>query len=536
MTSTVERLTTAPDPVDPSWRSGRPVAWARRWWRVLTSMRTALILLFLLALAAVPGSLLPQRSLNQAAVSAYFAEQPDLAPILDRLGMFDVFAAPWFAAIYLLLFISLIGCLSSRVPWHVRALRAPPPAAPARLERLPESADRTVTGVPAEVAVDAEAMLRRGRWRVLRRERGGVVELSAEKGYLRETGNLAFHLSLVALLAGLAAGKLFGYEGSVLVQEGAGFCNSFQQYDTYRNGPFADAGDLTPLCVDLERFGVEYEPDLTPALFTADINYSRELGGSESAYPLEVNSPLRTDGVRLYLTGHGFAPRFTVTYPDGSLLEDVSAPFLPEDPGTLASSGAVKLPDRPNPGPDDDQLAIEGFFVPTAAADDAAILTSIDPRPRNPAVAIVAYAGSIGIDSGRPQNVYTLDQRQIERGALERVAAGNLFVGETLTLPDGTQIRFEGYRQWAALQLSHDPGQLTVLAAAVVMLVGLLGSLLVGRRRVWLRISAAPADDARGAPRTVIAAGGLAKTDGGGFGTEFADLITSLDTLRGRKD
>lgn len=536
MTETVERLSTAPEPVGPAPRRGGPAVWARRWWRVLTSMRTALILLFLLALAAVPGSLLPQRSLNQANVSAYFAENPELAPILDQLGLFDVFAAPWFAAIYLLLFISLIGCLSSRVRLHARALRAPPPPVPARLGRLPESASTSADGEPGEVADRAEALLRRGRWRVVRRDRGDTVELSAEKGYLRETGNLAFHLSLVALLVGLAAGKLFGYEGSVLVQEGSGFCNSFQQYDTYRNGVFAEAGDLTPLCMDLDGFTVDYEPNLTPARFNADITYTRELGGDESAYPLAVNSPLRTDGVRLYLTGHGFAPRFTVTYPDGSQFADISAPFLPNDPGTLASQGAVKLPDRPNPGDEDTQLAIEGFFVPTAADRGDRILTSIDPRPLNPAVAIVVYEGSIGIDSGRPQNVYTLDQAQIERGALERVEAGNLFPGESLTLDDGTQITFDGYRRWTALQLSHDPGQLTVLVAAVVMLVGLIGTLVVRRRRVWLRMSPAPAQASADGPRTVIAAGGLARTDAGSFGTEFAALVTTLESARAGKD
>ena len=92
-------------------------------WRRLTSMRTALVLLFLLALAAVPGSLLPQRPLNQNKVDQYFADHPTLAPVLDRLGLFDVFGSPWFAAIYLLLFVSLIGCVLPRLRLHARAMR-----------------------------------------------------------------------------------------------------------------------------------------------------------------------------------------------------------------------------------------------------------------------------------------------------------------------------------------------------------------------------------------------------------------------------
>ncbi|MBW3567205.1 MAG: cytochrome c biogenesis protein ResB, partial [Proteobacteria bacterium] len=84
--------------------------------------------LFLLALASVPGSFLPQRGLNPVAVQDYFAQHPDLAPVLDRLFLFDVFAAPWFAAVYLLLFVSLIGCLGPRIRLHARAL--PHPAGP----------------------------------------------------------------------------------------------------------------------------------------------------------------------------------------------------------------------------------------------------------------------------------------------------------------------------------------------------------------------------------------------------------------------
>ncbi len=557
MTETVQRLSTAPEPVGPPRRSASPLVVVRRWWRVLTSMRTALVLLFLLAVAAVPGSLLPQRSLNQGKVSAYYAEHPDLAPVLDRLSMFDVFSSPWFAAIYLLLFVSLIGCVVPRTRMHYRAMRQPPPPVPSRLDRLPQSASLDRDESPAAVADDAAAILRRGHWRVVRRDVGETVELSAEKGYLREIGNLAFHAALVALLFGLAFGKLSGYEGQILVEEGAGFCNTFQQYDTYRNGPFADAGSLTPLCADLDRFSVEYEENLTPSRFLADLTYTRELGGPASAYPLEVNSPLRTDGIRLYLTGHGFSPRFTITYPDGSAFTDISAPFLPEDQSTLASSGAIKLPDRP--GGDGTQLAIEGFFVPTAAEFGDNQLVSVDPRPQNPAVAIVVYEGSIGLDSGAAQNVFALDQRQIDRGALERVGAGNLLVGQSLELPDGTEIRFEGYKQWAALQLSHDPGQLTVLVASVVMLLGLLCSLVVRRRRVWLRcrvsddVVSRPGDPAAGAAtgdpaadgdassRTVVDVGGLARADSGGqgpgsFGSEFAALVQQFSEKDAGKD
>ncbi|RBY93060.1 cytochrome c biogenesis protein ResB [Blastococcus sp. TF02A-30] len=457
-------------------------------WRRLTAMRTAIVLLFLLALAAVPGSLLPQRSLSQTNVRQYFADHPDLAPVLDRLYLFDVFSSPWFAAVYLLLFTSLIGCVVPRAVEHARSLRAAPPAAPRRLLRLPDSGEVTTPLEPGAALDVVEEELRVRRYRVVRRDGRDGPEVSAEKGYLKETGNLLFHLSLIALLLGLAGGKLWGYEGSILVTEGQGFCNSFQQYDTYSAGPLVDSGDLSPVCVDLEDFRAEYEPDLTASKFTADITYGAP-GEEGRPTTIGVNDPLRSDGDRLYVTGHGFSPTFSVTLPDGTAITDVSVPFLPSDQRTMASEGALKLPDVG--AESDEQLALEGFFAPTGLVQGG-ILTSVDPRPLDPQVAIVAYQGYLGLDSGLPQSVYSLDASQIERGRLAEVGAANLSLGESLTLPDGTVVTFSGFQQFAALQYSHDPGQVWVLVSAIALLTGLLGLLLLRRERVFARVAPAP--------------------------------------------
>ncbi len=511
----------APAPPPPARPSAGRRAWSLwlRWWRRLTAMRTAIILLFLLALAAIPGSLLPQRSLSQTNVARYFADHPTLAPVLDRFYLFDVFSSPWFAAVYLLLFVSLVGCVLPRAAEHARALRTPPPAAPRNLLRLPDSArlDTPLDGPAALDTVDEELRVR--RYRVVRREGPAGRELSAEKGYAKEAGNLLFHLSLVALLVALAGGKLWGYEGSVLVTEGRGFCNAFQQYDTYSAGPLVEGGDLSQLCIDLDDFRAEYETDLTAASFRADIRFGGpgEEGRRET---IGVNDPLRVDGDRVYVTGHGYAPRFTITTPTGQTFEDLSAPFLPTDQATMGSEGALKLPDL---GADaESQLAIRGFFAPTGVVQNG-ILTSVDPRPLEPRVAIQAFQGYLGLDTGRPQSVYAIDQEQIDRGALSQVGSANLAVGETLTLPDGTAVTFTGYTQFAALQLSHDPGQVWVLGAAIAVLVGLLGMLLLRRERVFARVG--PGTDGGG---TVLTVGSL--TRGGGEGGERFTALT--DDLR----
>jgi cytochrome c biogenesis protein len=384
------------------------------------------------------------------------------------------------------------------------------------------------SSLPPDEALDAvEEELRVRRYRVVRRSSthsagSSGTDLSAEKGFLKETGNLLFHLSLVALLLGLAGGKLWGYEGSILVTEGQGFCNSFQQYDTYSSGPLVDSGDLSPMCVDLDDFRAEYEPNLTASSFTADIRYG---GPGEEGRPttIGVNSPLRTDGDRIYVTGHGFSPTFAVTLPDGgTTYTDLSVPFLPTEQATMASEGALKLPDV---GADsDEQLALEGFFAPTGVVQGG-VLTSTDPRPLAPQVAIVVYQGYLGLDSGIPQSVYSLDAAQIDRGSLERVAAANLAVGESVELPDGTTVAFTGYREFAALQYSHDPGQVWVLGSSIALLLGLLGMLLLRRERVFARVAGTEGDGG-----TVLTVASLMRGSGES-GPRFAALSDDLGAV-----
>jgi cytochrome c biogenesis protein len=500
-----------------------------RWWRQLTAMRTALVLLFLLALAAIPGSLLPQRSLSQSKVSQYFTDHPTLAPVLDRLYLFGVFSSPWFAAIYLLLFISLIGCVLPRAAEHARNLLSPPPAAPRHLHRLPESAELT-TSLPPVAALDVvEEELRVARFRVVRRDGRSfsagssdmpAPEVSAEKGFLRETGNLVFHLSLLALLLGLAGGKLWGYEGSILVTEGGGFCNTFQQYDTYSAGPLVSTGDLSDLCVDMTDFRAVYEGNATAASYTATIDYG-PAGAATRNTTIGVNHPLRVEGDRVYVTGHGFSPCFTVAVPGGASFTDVCSPFLPADTATMPSEGALKLPDLGAGSAD--QLALQGFFAPTGVMQGG-VLTSADPRPLNPQVAVFVYRGYLGLDSGLPQSVYALDQKQIDRKQLTKVGAANLSVGESTTLDDGTVVTFSGYKEFAALQLSHDPGQAWVLGAAIALLAGLLGMLLVRRERFFARVG--PAPDGGG---SVLSIGSLTRGSAD-TGPRFAALTGQVAT------
>ncbi|CAM5605102.1 Cytochrome c biogenesis membrane protein OS=Streptomyces glaucescens OX=1907 GN=SGLAU_19435 PE=4 SV=1 [Streptomyces glaucescens] len=106
------------------------IGWIRWFWRQLTSMRVALLLLLLLSLAAIPGSLIPQTGIDATKVEDFREQHTTLAPLYDKLGLFNVYSSVWFSAIYILLFVSLIGCIVPRTWQFVGQLRGRPPAAP----------------------------------------------------------------------------------------------------------------------------------------------------------------------------------------------------------------------------------------------------------------------------------------------------------------------------------------------------------------------------------------------------------------------
>ncbi|MCT1640738.1 cytochrome c biogenesis protein ResB [Dietzia cinnamea] len=525
-----------PEPRTAAARSplGTVTSYLRNAWRTLTAMRTALILLFLLAVAAVPGALLPQRSLNEGNVNEYIAENGWLGELYDRLQLFDVFSSWWFTAIYVLLFISLIGCLTPRSIDLVKQLRTPPPLTPRNLSRLPHHAAYRTTATPEQAA---EQIRRELKGRVRRNDGDGrvpgTIELSSERGYSREVGNIVFHFGLLALLIMFAAGKFVYAEGMRVIvanAESPAFCNTTPSaYDSFRAGLLVDGTDLEQFCIKVEDFRADYLPNGQAEMFTSNVRYSEEVTTTDpdtwEPYEMRVNHPLRIGSTRVYLQGHGFAPTFTVTFPNGETRTDTQH-WQPTELQTFLSSGIMRFDPPAGMYPDlaerrTQQIAIQGLFAPTAQFDGT-LLSSRFPRMDDPAVAIDVHRGDAGLDTGRPQSIFSLDSDLIESGVLNREARVNLRPGESTTLADGTEVRFDGAEEFINIQVSSDPTQIWVGVSAAVMMGGLVLSLMVRRRRIWARVSV---DDDE---VTRVELGGLAKTDRSGWGSEFDELRDRL--------
>jgi cytochrome c biogenesis protein len=483
-------------PVDPSISQPKlgVVGYLRFFWRQLTSMRTALFLLLLLAFAAIPGSLVAQRSSDPNGVIQYKVDHPDLYPVLDSLQVFNTYTSIWFSSIYLLLFVSLIGCIIPRSIHHYRALRARPPKTPARLKRLAGYQQADVETDAASAIDTARAHLKKLGYRTelyptpASGTGGASYSVSAERGYLRETGNLVFHTALVGILVSVAIGGSFGYSGQRVVVEGQKFVNVLGDYDSFNPGRFFESDVLEPYRISLDKFEATYELKNVDAIGQAT-DYSAHVttttpDGTDSKANIKVNEPLAIGGTDVFLLGNGYAPTVVIRDPEGNVVWTDSTPFLPQD-AHLTSLGVMKIPDGLS-----EQLGLVGFFYPTAAKLPSGALTSGFPELLDPLLTLRAYTGDLGLDAGVPKSVYQLvtDGMTPIAGGDAPTPALELKMGETVDLPNGLgTIELTDVKRFVSLDIHRDPSQVWVLTFAILILAGLFTGLFIPRRRVWVK-------------------------------------------------
>jgi cytochrome c biogenesis protein len=462
-------------------------------------MRIALILLLLLAIAAIPGSLFPQRSQNPVQVRQYFIDNPQVAIWLDRFSMFDVFSSPWFSAIYLLLFISLIGCVLPRSIEHLKAIGAKPPLTPKYLDRMESYTEFK------KVDLDTvEQYLRKKHFRIRRDENS----ISAEKGYARESGNLLFHLSLVLILIAVGIGSLLGSRGDAIVNIGDRFINTPTSYDILGFGKYQSEDSLPPFSITIKDFKAKYDPVSNAALdYELTVSTANPVGSTETTRVIKVNQPLTYGSTKIYLQANGYAPIVVVKDKAGKVVFDGPTTFLPQD-ANLSSIGAIKVPDM------QPQIGFVASFLPTADRDPIRGGFSSYPEVLDPRLLLAVWKGDLGLNTGIPQSVYRIDTSKMERIGLKA-----LVLNESYDFGEGS-ITFTGWTSWVNLQIVNDPGKGFALIGAILAILGLLISLFTRQRRIWVKQGR----------KTQIA--GLAKNGIPGLEDEIKELVKEMSNER----
>jgi cytochrome c biogenesis protein len=506
-------------------------------WRTLRSMRTALVLLFLLAAAAAVGSLLPQIPNSPERVASYRLAHPFFGTLFLRAGFFDVYGSWWFALILTLLFVSLIACLLPRSRAMIRTIRQRPIQA-REIDAFPQYRELRVAAEPGAAATTARTVLRHHGYRVALAEDGRAV--AAEKGALREIGSLVFHWAFLVLLVAVIVGKGTGYVGHATIVEGQTWTDAAFNYDgDLRTGRFS-SGAHTGIGIKLLDYSDAFRQSGVPMDFTSKVDLLNPDGTLARADTVTINHPVSFDGVRIFQFGFGWAPVVTITERGATIYHGPVVMGQDAQPGdnplTVPWVGFVKLPTlRP-------QVAIKLELYPDSVAYFAGLIAGV-PQPmtqaNDPFMRYSVWKGKLldpslsGLDTRLMHQVAT---GGIGRGWTVDLARGCVTSGaSSSSLPrqlagtvcptraaSGLTMSFPQLRQYSRLQISRDTTVPWVLGAAILILAGLVAAMYSSRRKLWVR--AEPKDAG-----SVVRIGGFALQRKDRFEEAFPKIVEDLD-------
>ncbi len=481
-------------------------------WRTLRSMRTALILLLMLAAGAVIGSLLPQIPNSPERVGQYLDDHGFWGTAFFRAGFFDVYGSWWFVLITALLFVSLAACLFPRTRAMIRAIRQRPIHA-RELDGFRHHAEVRVGTAPDVAAVTAARLLRRKRFRVSHEGLG----VAAEKGVLREVGSLLFHWAFFLLLLGVIVGKGTGFTGRAVVTEGETFVDALPNYaGEIRTGRYFGGG-FTGFGFELLDFEDSYRRNGQPIDFVSRVRFLDREGQPTGTQEIRVNHPAEVEGLHVFQEGFGWAPVVEVSL-DGRRLWSSPIEMARDDPpdGVPATAmpwrGAIKLT-APEP---DVMIALElwpdfrSFANLQLTGEPSSMLVQFDPYIR-----YSVYEGEI-VDPSL-STVDTTGLRRVGRSDLHAAGTSMFDVPGVGRL----DLSFPELRQYSVFLVSRDAGIPVVLAAAILVLVGLIPSLYVSRRKVWIRAEAAPGG-------SLVKIGGFSLQRKDAFEEEFERIVRGI--------
>jgi cytochrome c biogenesis protein len=494
-------------------------------------MRTALILLLMLALGSVVGSLVPQEMNSPDRVAQIVTDHPLLGLFYRKAGFFEVFGSWWFTLIATLLFISLFACLIPRTRATFRNARQRPIQA-REIDAFPLYREVHLGATPDVVLASARRVLGRRMFRTA----AGEGQVAAEKGAAREIGSLLFHWAFVLLLLGVVIGKGTGYVGHAVIVEGKTFVDARANYSgQIRSGRFFTE-NFSGIGIHLLDFQDTFRSSGIPMDFVSRVQLLDPSGAVARTVDIRVNHPAHFDGMDIFQYGFGWAP--VVQIRQGSNVIATGPVAMDQDPAPK-DVPALALPwysteKLTNLSPN---LGVSLEFWPDSAAFYTMQTTGQPvqmPTLNAPFIRFSTYDGKIFDPS---QTIH------LDTSGMTKVGSGIVGQGQTVDLRTGEPLRpdpktgqidygsrltvsFPSVRQYSVLQVSRDRGVSIVFLAAILILVGLLPALYTARRRIWVRVQPAGTG-------SVMQIGGFSLQRKTQFEEEFARVVEALTVAGG---
>lgn len=423
-------------------------------WVFFSSMKTAIVLLLLLAVGSVVGTVVPQGGPPEMYVQQYGRAK---ASVITGLGFHDVFHSNWYSFLLAMVSINLLVCSINRfkMAWG-RAFR---PKVSSRAEQIAgmQVSDRLAAGGPIEDArARAIAALKGARYRVASVMEDGDVCIHAAKGRIGIWGPYLTHLSLLVIFAGYILGNRTGFDGNAFIVEGS-------RVGTYYPGESGQTRSLG-FEVKLVDFRIEHDGSHNPTAYKSRLQVY-DKGKLEVEKTIDVNHPLSYRGITFYQSDFGIEGLILkVTRPDGSFsrvpvrIQTQAGPhgkeYIPEMAPVNVQTGGKTW----------------AFFVHNFAPD------YVGPPAVNASELPIHPAAEVFVNEHFAE----------DKGDWRRVGWVS---SDSPAEYGGHKVEMEEVVEYTGLQVASNPALPIVYAGFAIMLLGVFAAFYVHHRVIRVRIS-----------------------------------------------
>jgi cytochrome c biogenesis protein len=405
--------------------------------RRLTSMRFALVLLFVLALLTLAGTLLAQAPAqvkgNPGAYAEWLGEVRSRyggwTGVLDKLGFFSVFSSIWFRGTLLLLSASVLSCSARRAPrlWKT-ATRPRMVMTKAFFERAPHRATIASEADPGTTLTSLRAAFRSHHFRTAVKRDGDDVHVCADRFRWAPFGRIVAHVSFVVIIAGAVLTATGGFRDEAFAVPVGGKKN---------------VGHGTGMTVEAKSFADSYYTSGEPSDYASKVVLYK--GGTPvRTQEIRVNHPMRYGGVTFYQSFFGPTVVMEAKTPDGKVVFNRGVPLLFSSRDEKHSVGRFQLPRQ--------DLTV--FVVSPQSGE-------VDPR----------------IGAGQAQ-------LEIYRSSTDTPAGIKVLTQGRPATVAGVDFTFVREREFTGLIVAHDPGSTLVWIGATLLVLGMFVVFSFPHRRV----------------------------------------------------
>ncbi|NUA27990.1 cytochrome c biogenesis protein ResB [Cupriavidus basilensis] len=325
---------------------------------LLSSMRFAIALLTVIAIASVVGTVLKQNEPYPNYVNQF---GPFWADLFHALSLQKVYSSWWFLLILTFLVISTSLCLTRNAPKMIKDMRSWKDHVRERSLRSFHHHAEFDSGRPrADAVTRLTALLANRGYRIKSVAHEGATLLAAKAGAANKLGYILAHTAIVVIcVGGLLDGDMLiraqmwfggkspisgnavindippehrlsvnnpGFRGNAFVPEGSTVSTAILNIS---DGALVQ--DL-PFNITLKKFTVEHYSTGMPKLFASDVVITDRATGRKTEATIKVNEPLVVDGVAIYQS----------SFEDGgSKLKFVGYPMQGTSDKTFAFAGTV---------------------------------------------------------------------------------------------------------------------------------------------------------------------------------------------------